>query len=573
MRSKFALSALAASLASASVFAGAFSPYVDMTLWPTPQIDKIGVTQGIQQFTMAFVVSQGTCAPSWGGVLPITASAGASSDSQMSAISNGIQNFRAKGGEVALSFGGANGIPLQQSCTTTAALQSAYQTVLDAYDLSRIDFDIEGAAQNDVAANKRNFEAVAALQNNFKAKGKTLHVTLTLPTMPYGLTQSGQDVVKSALDNGVTLDGVNIMAMDYGQATSDMGAAAKQAAQGLYGQLDAAYKAHGQSLSNEQLWQLVGVTPMIGLNDTKPETFTIDNAKDLLQMASSNGIGLLGMWSLTRDKACAGNGSYVDAQCSGIVQDPYAFSSIFQAYADHWGTGVTRDPNYGGGDNGAGGNSGPVNGQPWSATQVYTAGDTVTYAGSTWTAKWWTQGDVPGQAAVWQQGGNTDNGGNTAGGNTDNGGNTAGGNTDNGGNTAGGNTDNGGNTAGGNTDNGGNTAGGNTDNGGNTAGGNTDNGGGDVTPVNGAPWSSSQIYTSGNTVSYAGADWKAQWWTQGDIPGQSSVWLQQGGGLQQWSASAAYNGGSCVMYQGKEYCAKWWTQGNLPTAGDPWAAK
>ncbi|WP_046168787.1 chitinase [Chromobacterium vaccinii] len=438
-----ALAAAAAGIASPAAQAGAFAPYVDMTLWPTPQIDKLGVNQGIQQFTLAFVVAKGGCAPSWGGVLAIP---GSGSDQQLSAIRNGIDNFRGKGGEVMVSFGGANGTPLQQACTTNASLQAAYQTVLDTYNLSRIDFDIEGGAQTDTAANNRNFAVVAALQKNYKAKGKTLHVSLTLPAMPFGLTQDGQRVLASALANGVALDAVNIMAMDYGQSNPNMGAAAKQAAQALYGQIDAAYKAHGQTLTDAQLWQKVGVTPMAGLNDTQPETFTVDNAKDLYGMANSNRFGLLSMWSISRDKSCPNNGHYVDAQCSGIVQTPYAFTNVFKGFKDHWGSGVTQDPNYGGGDNGSGG--GPVNGQPWS---------------------------------------------------------------------------------------------------------------------------SGQVYNTGNTVTYSGATWKAQWWTQGDVPGQASVWQQQGGGLQQWSATAAYSAKDCALYQGKKYCAKWWSQGNLPTAGDPWA--
>ena len=33
---------------------------------------------------------------------------------------------------------------------------------------------------------------------------------------------------------------------------------------------------------------------------------------------------------------------------------------------------------------------------PWNSATAYTGGATVSYGGHTWTAKWWTQGDVPG---------------------------------------------------------------------------------------------------------------------------------------------------------------------------------
>ncbi|GAB6263383.1 lytic polysaccharide monooxygenase [Photobacterium sp. R1] len=38
----------------------------------------------------------------------------------------------------------------------------------------------------------------------------------------------------------------------------------------------------------------------------------------------------------------------------------------------------------------------------WDPNQVYVAGDQVLYQGKLYTAKWWTKGEQPGQAAVWQ---------------------------------------------------------------------------------------------------------------------------------------------------------------------------
>src|SRR6185437_6996385 len=40
---------------------------------------------------------------------------------------------------------------------------------------------------------------------------------------------------------------------------------------------------------------------------------------------------------------------------------------------------------------------------PWSSTVAYTGGQTASYNGDNWSAKWWTQGDVPGNNAqdVW----------------------------------------------------------------------------------------------------------------------------------------------------------------------------
>ncbi|KVO43637.1 chitinase [Burkholderia ubonensis] len=427
--------------ASVSQAAGAFAPYVDVTLYPTPLVDRIGVQQGIQQFTLAFVVAGNGCTPSWGGVQAI--GNGATGD-LLTSIGTAVTNYRAKGGEVAVSFGGASGTPLMQACTSVPALKTALQTVIDTYSLTHVDFDIEGASQQDTAAVARNFQAVAQLQADYAAKGKPLHVTLTLPVMPTGLIQDGLNVLNAAIASKVNLDAVNVMTMDYGPAGIDMGAAATSAAQGLYSQLDTAYKSAGRPLSSSQLWQMVGVTPMIGVNDTQGETFTLDNAQSVLNAGVNNGYGFISYWSATRDKQCDSNSGYASPICSGVTQQPYAFASIFKKLDGKWGTGVTQDPNYGGGSDGGG------------------------------------------------------------------------------------------------------------------------------TPQPGAPWSASQVYNAGATVTYQGVTYQAQWWTKGDIPGQSSVWKAVNGGTPAWSATTAYQAGACVMYQGAKYCAKWWTQGDTPSAGGVW---
>lgn len=428
--------------ASLSQAAGVYAPYIDLTLYPTPLVDQIGVQQGIQQFTLAFVVAGNGCQPSWGGVQPI--GNGATGD-LLTTIATSISNYRAKGGEVAVSFGGAAGTGLAQACTTVPALKSALQTVIDTYALTHIDFDIEGSAQDDAASLARNFQAVAQLQSDYAAKGKPLHVTLTLPTLQSGLIDEGLGVLNAAVTNNVALDSVNIMTMDYGPSGVDMGAAAISAAQGLYSQLDTAYKSVGQPKTNAQLWQLVGVTPMIGQNDTQGEIFTLANAQSVVNAAINNGYGFFAMWSVARDQPCASNTGSASDTCSGVTQTPYAFSTIFKKLDGKWGTGVTQDPSYGGGTN----PGNPPQPGPWVPGVAYQAGATVTYQGTTYTAQWWTQGDTPGQAPVWK-----------------------------------------------------------------AVGGALPN------------WSSTVAYTGGSCVMYQSAKYCAQWWTQGDTPGASSVWVK-----------------------------------------------
>lgn len=84
----------------------------------------------------------------------------------------------------------------------------------------------------------------------------------------------------------------------------------------------------------------------------------------------------------------------------------------------------------------------------WQASKVYNTGDTAFYNSVMFTAKWWTQGDVPGQFAVWE-------------------------------------------------------------------------GLDDATTQT---WSASKVYNAGDTAIFNNATFTAKWWTQGDIPGQSDVW-------------------------------------------------
>ncbi|KMY86032.1 Chitinase [Candidatus Paraburkholderia calva] len=320
--------------------ASIYAPYVDVTFYPTPQVDKIGVTQGIQQFTLAFVLSGSGCTPSWGGVQSI---GGSASGDLLTSLAASIASYRTKGGEVSVSFGGANGVPLMQACSSVASLKKAYQKVIDTYGLTHVDFDIEGAALQDTASVARNFQAVAQLQTAYAAQGKPLHLTLTLPVMPSGLTQDGIAVLDSALANKTTLNAVNVMAMDYGPANLDMGMSGISAAQALYSQLDKAYKSAGQTKSSAQLWQLVGVMPMIGMKDVQGETFTLANAQTVLTNAQNNGYGMLANWSVGRDQSCPNNGAYTAPTCSGIVQQPYAFASLFKKVSGHWGASVVQD--------------------------------------------------------------------------------------------------------------------------------------------------------------------------------------------------------------------------------------
>ncbi|MFI8965504.1 cellulose binding domain-containing protein [Streptomyces sp. NPDC053493] len=295
--------------------AARFAPYVDTSLYPAYDLLATADQTGVKEFNLAFITSGGGCAPLWGGV----------TDLASDKVAAQIGALRAKGGDVRVSFGGAAGRELALNCSSSTDLAAAYGKVVDRYGLTKVDFDIEGAALPDTAANTRRAQAVAALQKSHPG----LNVSFTLPVMPEGLTQPGVDLLADAKRNGVRVDAVNIMAMDYGPAYSgDMGQYAVSAATATQAQIRSVL-----GLSDAAAWKAVAVTPMIGVNDVSSEVFRVQDAGRLVDFAKSKGLGWLSMWSSTRDKQCAsGAVTYADPTCSSILQQPYAFTKTFAAY-------------------------------------------------------------------------------------------------------------------------------------------------------------------------------------------------------------------------------------------------
>ena len=120
-----------------------FAPYVDTSLYPPFNLVTTAERTGVKQFNLAFVVSGGSggCTPEWGGVTAI------GSDP----VASQIGALRAIGGDVRISFGGEAGSELALTCTSVSQLAAAYQQVISAYDVNKIDFDIEGAAIDNTA--------------------------------------------------------------------------------------------------------------------------------------------------------------------------------------------------------------------------------------------------------------------------------------------------------------------------------------------------------------------------------------------------------------------------------------
>jgi len=283
----------------------AYTPYVSATT--AADTDSAGSPD---TYNLAFVTSDASgCTPLWGG----TTEAGSD------AVVARAEALTDTGADLRVSFGGAAGTEAALACDSAEELADAYAEVLDAVGATKADFDIEGDALTDTASVTRRNEALVLLQEE-----RDLDVTYTLPAMPTGLEDTGLAVVGDAVERGVELSAVNIMAMNYSTSHSgDMGDYAEQAAAAAHDQLMDVL-----GLSRAAAWKALHLTVMIGVNDVEGETFTLDDAVSLRAFATRQGVGALSLWAAFRDQECASGEDTTTASdtCSGVGQAAGAFA-------------------------------------------------------------------------------------------------------------------------------------------------------------------------------------------------------------------------------------------------------
>jgi chitinase len=205
-----------------------------------------------------------------------------------------VDAFKASGGLVKASFGGADGTYLDAACGSAGELAAALASFVDTTGITDLDFDVEQDPVMTTAANAKRGQGLAQVQAQ-----KGIKVSFTLPVDTSGLPSNALDVVVQAVKAGVTVSHVNIMVMDYGPGqTGSMSGYAKQALAATQAQL----LANVPGLDGAGAWAMLGATPMIGQNDTPGEIFTLADAQALLAYAQQQQIGLLSFWSIHRDR-------------------------------------------------------------------------------------------------------------------------------------------------------------------------------------------------------------------------------------------------------------------------------
>jgi chitinase len=375
-----------------------FAGYVDVTATPTYDFEASADAAG-SDVVLSFIVAatDDPCTPTWGTHYTLDEA------SDELDLDRRLARVKQLDGQVVVSFGGLLNTELGTSCTDKKKLIAAYAAVLDRYDVTTIDLDLEGENLTDTAAAARRADAIAELQADRRADGDDLAVWLTLPVAPFGLTEDGTDAVTAMLDADVDLAGVNLMTMDYGSSKDDdetMAEASVRAATSAHRQIGALYSRAGIELTPGTLWSKIGLTPMIGQNDVPGEVFGLDDATALNAFAQEQRIGRMSVWSLNRDTTCGSN--YVDLKrvsdsCSGIDQGDEKFVHLL-------GEGFTGRPVIAAAavttDEAASIES--VEDDPdtspypiWAEESSYLEGAKVVWHRNVYQAKWWTSGDLP----------------------------------------------------------------------------------------------------------------------------------------------------------------------------------
>jgi chitinase len=331
---------------------------------------------GQKAFQLAFILAPngGGCSPTWDGTRAV------SSDTE---AANLIARVRANGGDVSVSIGGYGGTKLGQTCGSPTATAAAYQQVVTKYALKAIDFDLEEPEYENAAAVHNELGAAQILQRD----NPGLYVSITTAGTASGTGWFGQQMLNDAKSLGFTPANYSIMPFDGGFAGGGSQVSALEAFHGIlattFGWDSATAYAHE------------GVSMMNGRSDAA-EYFRQADFQTVLDYATSHHLARYTYWSVNRDRQCADpNQSTTSGTCSSVPQTAWEFTKYTARFAG--ATPPTTQPTIAP----TTAPPGTCTAAAWNSATAYTGGQLASYQGHTWRAQWWTQGETPGTTQVW----------------------------------------------------------------------------------------------------------------------------------------------------------------------------
>lgn len=290
------------------------APFVDMVSWidtgskysinGAPNLAQFAKETGQLLYSLGFIQlnqsnpinSDGSPRWGWGGYADMSEKF--NDGFQYEGIKASINNLKEMGGDVIVSFGGQLGLAPWTVCQDKKVLMQMYLEVINAYNLSRIDLDIEESNQ-DAYQNYLNAEALKEVQDATNIK-----ITLTIPISPSGWEQKQIDLINAYLGAGLKIDIINSMTMcyyNYGvYQNEDYADASIRAIENAKEQLKYIYSNFGKTLTDSEAYSLMGATVAIGREVGNPD-FTADLTKKVVQNFKEKGLRMMAFWNMERD--------------------------------------------------------------------------------------------------------------------------------------------------------------------------------------------------------------------------------------------------------------------------------
>ncbi|ADD44054.1 hypothetical protein Snas_4408 [Stackebrandtia nassauensis DSM 44728] len=288
----------------------AAAPYLFEGWGDPPDVKTVMDATGVKAFTMAFILSDGTCNPSWDSQRPLEGGV----DQKV------IEEVRANGGDVMPSIGGWQGDKLGPRCGSPEELAGAYQKVIDAYGLKAIDVDIENT---DEFENHEVQERILSALKIVKEKNPDIKTIVTFGTGKTGPNEHGVHLIEKSKELQANIDVFTIMPFDFG--SSDIYTDTIAASEGLRDQLKKTY-----GWDDAEAYAHMGISGMNGMSDQSEET-SPDTWTKIRDWAKQNSLARFTFWALNRDRPCPGGGT--TSNCSGIDQKEWEFTSITAGFA------------------------------------------------------------------------------------------------------------------------------------------------------------------------------------------------------------------------------------------------
>lgn len=290
------------------------APFVDMASWVdttsyysingVPSLKHFYEESGCSHYCLGFIrpddnrplESDGTIRWGWGGFYELSEKG--NDGFQYEGIKKSIQQLRDAGGDVVVSVGGQLGKAPWKVTQDVSQLKKMYLEIVDAYNLKRLDLDIEEINQG-YAENVANAKAIRRLQEE-----RGTEIVLTIPIMPYGYTNTQKNLLRAYLGNGVSVKIINNMTMCFGNEVNpgeDFADASIRAIDNSCRQVKSIFAEYGLMLEDGDVYKMLGATVDIGYENQYNPIFTTDMTSRVAEYANSKDLAMFSYWCVNRD--------------------------------------------------------------------------------------------------------------------------------------------------------------------------------------------------------------------------------------------------------------------------------